>query len=208
MPPDRAASLARHNLIPPPSRRCHCRRHRPHPPGAAPAAGPFGGGERICRPSAEADGRVDRRDDEPPRGRAASPARPRCFADAAGRRVARRRPAAGRDRQGADAQCRLLILDEPTAALGGEETERLFAQIKQLRKEGVGFIYISHRLDEIARIADRVAVLRDGRLVARTNRDVPVHRVVEQMVGRSVDRMFPEIAADHEVLRVRRPHLG
>ena len=58
---------------------------------------------------------------------------------------------------------RLLILDEPTAALGGEETERLFQQIDRLRRDGVSFVYISHRLDEIARIADRIAVLRDGR---------------------------------------------
>ena len=57
---------------------------------------------------------------------------------------------------------RLLIFDEPTAALGAEETERLFEQIGRLKSEGVSFIYISHRLDEIARIADRVVVLRDG----------------------------------------------
>src|SRR6516162_8227217 len=63
-------------------------------------------------------------------------------------------------------KARLLILDEPTAALGGEETDRLFAQIDQLRKQGVSFIHIRHRLEEIARIADRIVVLRDGRLVA------------------------------------------
>jgi ribose transport system ATP-binding protein len=61
---------------------------------------------------------------------------------------------------------RLLIFDEPTAALGAEETERLFEQIGQLKSDGVSFIYISHRLDEIARIADRIIVLRDGHLVA------------------------------------------
>jgi ribose transport system ATP-binding protein len=90
---------------------------------------------------------------------------------------------------------RLLILDEPTAALGGEETQRLFAQISQLRRQGVSFIYISHRLEEIARIADRVAVLRDGRLVAQhPNAQVPVQVLLENMVGRSVDRIFPKIA--------------
>ena len=87
---------------------------------------------------------------------------------------------------------KLLILDEPTAALGGTETERLFSQITQLRKQGVSFIYISHRLDEIARIADRVAVLRDGKLVARhSSADVPIGILLENMVGRSVDRIFP-----------------
>lgn len=87
---------------------------------------------------------------------------------------------------------RLLILDEPTAALGGDETDRLFEQIDQLRAEGMALIYISHRLDEIARVADRVIVLRDGYLVAgHDTADVPVKTLVEQMVGRSVDRMFP-----------------
>jgi ribose transport system ATP-binding protein len=89
-----------------------------------------------------------------------------------------------------DAQ--LLIFDEPTAALGGEETDLLFQQIRKLRSEGMSFIYISHRLDEIAAIADRIVVMRDGRIVARHDRaDVPVRTIVEQMVGRSVERMFP-----------------
>jgi len=88
----------------------------------------------------------------------------------------------------------LLIFDEPTAALGGDETELLFQQIRKLKAEGMGFIYISHRLDEIAQIADRIVVMRDGRIVARHDRsDVPVRTVVEQMVGRSVERMFPPL---------------
>jgi ribose transport system ATP-binding protein len=102
-------------------------------------------------------------------------------------------------------KARLLILDEPTAALGGEETDRLFLQINQLRKEGVSFIYISHRLEEIARIADRIVVLRDGRLVAtHASAKVPVNILLENMVGRSVDRIFPKITIStaKEVLRV------
>jgi ribose transport system ATP-binding protein len=89
---------------------------------------------------------------------------------------------------------RLLIFDEPTAALGAEETDRLFDQIGRLKKEGVAFIYISHRLEEIARIADRIAVLRDGRLV-RTyeTAQVPTKVLVEDLVGRPLDRMFPTI---------------
>jgi len=98
---------------------------------------------------------------------------------------------------------RLLILDEPTAALGGEETERLFQQIERLKRDGVSFIYISHRLDEIARIADRVAVLRDGRLVAtHDTAQVPVKTLVEQMVGRSVDRMFPSVSVPEQQARL------
>ncbi len=102
-------------------------------------------------------------------------------------------------------KARLLILDEPTAALGGDETERLFAQIDQLRKQGVSFIYISHRLEEIARIADRIIVLRDGRLVAtHPSAQVPVSVLLENMVGRNVDRIFPKVhnPTGNEVLRV------
>jgi ribose transport system ATP-binding protein len=100
---------------------------------------------------------------------------------------------------------RLLILDEPTAALGGDETDHLFEQVERLKKEGMCFIYISHRLDEIARIADRVMVLRDGRLVgSHDTAQVPVKMLVEAMVGRSVERMFPSITRPQgsEVLRV------
>jgi ribose transport system ATP-binding protein len=97
---------------------------------------------------------------------------------------------------------KLLIFDEPTAALGGEETERLFDQIARLKADGVSFIYISHRLDEIARIADRVAVLRDGRLVAtHDTAQMQVKTLVEEMVGRPLDRMFPPMGpADGEML--------
>lgn len=63
-------------------------------------------------------------------------------------------------------ECRLLILDEPTAALTQPETERLFENIQRLRSEGVAILYISHRMDELRRIADRVSILRDGQLVA------------------------------------------
>ena len=100
---------------------------------------------------------------------------------------------------------KLLLLDEPTAALGAEETEHLFAVIDQLRTEGVSFIYVSHRLEEIARIADRIVVLRDGRWVAsHESAQVPVSQLIEDMVGRNLDRLFP--AADEpgseEVLQV------
>jgi ribose transport system ATP-binding protein len=89
---------------------------------------------------------------------------------------------------------KLLIFDEPTAALGLDETDRLFNQIRALKSEGVGFIYISHRMDEIARIADRIVVLRDGKLAAtHGTAQVPIKTLVEQMVGRPLDRMFPPI---------------
>lgn len=101
---------------------------------------------------------------------------------------------------------KLLILDEPTAALGGAETRLLFAQIEKLKSEGVGIIYISHRLEEIKQIADRIVVLRDGDKVEEFDTaDLPVRTIVEAMVGRSMDRMFPDIPApsNEAVLEIR-----
>ncbi|MBB3918756.1 sugar ABC transporter ATP-binding protein [Rhizobium fabae] len=89
---------------------------------------------------------------------------------------------------------KLLILDEPTAALGGAETEALFEQIRKLRAEGVGIIYISHRMEEIKQITDRIVVLRDGERVHEfADSSTPVRTIVESMVGRSLDRMFPTL---------------
>jgi ribose transport system ATP-binding protein len=101
---------------------------------------------------------------------------------------------------------RLLILDEPTAALGEEETDHLFAQVDALRKEGVSFIYVSHRLEEIARICDRIVVLRDGQYVAfHETAQVPVNQLVEDMVGRSIENVFPHLdpPTDREVISVK-----
>lgn len=101
---------------------------------------------------------------------------------------------------------RLLILDEPTAALGGEETQLLFQQIERLKSEGVGIIYISHRLEEIRQIADRIVVMRDGSKVKEFDSgDVPIRTIVEAMVGRSLERMFPAVPEPGEnvVLEVR-----
>ena len=104
-------------------------------------------------------------------------------------------------------KARLLILDEPTAALGMAETQRLFTQIRRLKQEGYSFIYVSHRLEEIAQIADRVVVLRDGHLVAtHDTAQVPVQVLLRDMVGRSIDRIFPPHGAPtgQEVVRVDR----
>jgi ribose transport system ATP-binding protein len=96
-----------------------------------------------------------------------------------------------------DAQ--LLILDEPTAALGDAEVEQLFEQIRRLKAEGVSFVYVSHRLAEIGRLCDRILVLRDGVLVARYDTaQVAQTELVRNMVGRSVDRLFPDIPEPHD----------
>ena len=80
--------------------------------------------------------------------------------------------------------CRLLILDEPTAALTGPETDKLFENIRRLQAEGVGIIYISHRMDEIGRIASRITALRDGRRVATHNAgEATPAELVREMVG-------------------------
>ncbi len=80
--------------------------------------------------------------------------------------------------------CRLLILDEPTAALTDPEIDKLFANIRRLQAEGVGIIYVSHRMDEIRQIANRVTVLRDGRRVATHDASaVSPAELVREMVG-------------------------
>jgi ribose transport system ATP-binding protein len=99
----------------------------------------------------------------------------------------------------------ILLLDEPTAALGGVEVENFFRVLEDIRAQGVAFIYISHRLEEIARVGDRVVVLRDGRRVADWERaDVPVEELIQAMVGRTVEQLYatpPEPEAE-VVLRV------
>jgi len=83
--------------------------------------------------------------------------------------------------------CRLLILDEPTAALTEVETERLFDHVLRLKKGGTAVIYVSHRMEEIQRLADRIAILRDGKLVAsRPAAGVSLDEVIRLMVGREV----------------------
>ena len=86
-------------------------------------------------------------------------------------------------------RCRILILDEPTASLTDREIELLFAQIRKLKAEGVGVIYISHRIEEVIDIADRVTVLRDGKKVSTlATSEVRVEDVIRMMVGRDLEQ--------------------
>lgn len=83
--------------------------------------------------------------------------------------------------------CRALLLDEPTAALTDPQVERLFTQLRQRRDEGAGIVYVSHRLEELTQIADRVSVLRDGQIVATVPAEsLSVTEAVRLMVGREV----------------------
>jgi rhamnose transport system ATP-binding protein len=88
---------------------------------------------------------------------------------------------------------RILIMDEPTAALTESDVTRLFDIVRRLRARGVGIVYISHRLDEIFAIGDRVTVLRDGAYVgARSVADTNASELVQMMVGRRIDNLFPK----------------
>src|SRR5206468_1545939 len=89
-------------------------------------------------------------------------------------------------------ELKVLILDEPSATLSGPEVERLFAVLRGLRERGLGVVYISHRLEEIFAIADRVTVLRDGRHVASAPvAGVDRAQLIRWMVGRDVTEEFP-----------------
>lgn len=91
---------------------------------------------------------------------------------------------------------KLLIMDEPTAALSEEEVERLFAILLKLRDQGVGIIYISHRLEEVVHLADRVTVFKDGKNAGELERgDISKDRMITMMVGRTLSDIYPDRSA-------------
>lgn len=88
---------------------------------------------------------------------------------------------------------KLVIMDEPTATLTGQEIEELFDVIRSLTAKGIAILYISHRLDEIFRIADRVTVMRDGQVVATLPRDeIDEKKLIRLMVGRDIANLYPK----------------
>jgi ABC-type sugar transport system ATPase subunit len=88
---------------------------------------------------------------------------------------------------------RLFVFDEPTASLGGDDVDKLFTVIRELKGRGLGIVYISHRLAELPVIADRVTVLRDGRKVGTKDiGDCPVPAMSQMMLGHSLSEMFPK----------------
>lgn len=92
------------------------------------------------------------------------------------------------------ANARVLIMDEPTASLAEEETKNLYQVIARLRASGVGIIYISHRLEELSVVADRVTVLRDGLYVGtQPMADVDRNQLIRLMVGRELSAVFPKV---------------
>jgi ribose transport system ATP-binding protein len=100
---------------------------------------------------------------------------------------------------------RILIMDEPTAALTEHEIKELFATIRKLKEQGVAIVYISHRLEELFEIGDRVTILRDGRSVGTHEvRDMSKSELIRLMVNRELTELFPKVTAQRgpEVLRV------
>ena len=89
---------------------------------------------------------------------------------------------------------RILILDEPTAALTRHETENLFTVMADLRQRGVGMLFISHHLDEIAEVGDTVTVLRDGKFIGEVPASTPEDELVKLMVGRDIEDQFPRVS--------------
>ena len=102
---------------------------------------------------------------------------------------------------------RIIIMDEPTAALTGKEITQLFSIINKLKKDGIAIVYISHRLEEIFKIGDRITVLKDGELVGTEEvKDMNNDKLVKMMVGREIKNQYPKLDdmkyAKKEVLRV------
>lgn len=89
-------------------------------------------------------------------------------------------------------QSRILVFDEPTSSLSAQEIDELFSRILALRKEGVAILYISHRLEEINRIGDRVTVFRDGQMVGTETMDkMNVDKIIKLMLGRDIENIYP-----------------
>jgi rhamnose transport system ATP-binding protein len=102
-------------------------------------------------------------------------------------------------------EARILVMDEPTAALSGVEVERLFAVVRSLRDEGAAIMFISHRFEEITALCERVTIMRDGKLVAtELVADLTVDDMIRRMVGRDLSALFPkeDVAAGDVVLEV------
>ena len=102
------------------------------------------------------------------------------------------------------AEAKILILDEPTASLADREVDRLFGVIADLKAQGVGLLYISHRLEELPRIADRVSALRDGAMVGTRAMDaVDRPTLIRMMVGRELGSVFPKVAVEPGAVALR-----
>ena len=101
---------------------------------------------------------------------------------------------------------KLIVMDEPTSSISDREIDRLFRIIRDLKAGGVSVIFISHKLDEVFAIADRVVVMRDGEIVGEVEpRQSSQDAVIQMMVGRDISSIFPKSAAEigEVILEVR-----
>lgn len=106
-------------------------------------------------------------------------------------------------------EARILVMDEPTAALSEHEVIRLFALVRDLKRQGVTILYVSHRLDEIFALCDRVTVMRDGEHTATGEiRDVTRQQLIEWMVGRRIEAEFPKRIANIGEARLKVENLS
>lgn len=99
----------------------------------------------------------------------------------------------------------VIIMDEPTSSLTDRESETLFRKIKELKEKGVSIIYISHKLDEVFRIADEITILRDGATIDTKPIDqIDANKVIELMVGRKIENLYPKVKVEigNTLLRV------
>lgn len=89
---------------------------------------------------------------------------------------------------------RLVIFDEPTTSLSRHEAEKLFELMSQLKAQGIAMVYISHNLEDVARLSDRIVVLRDGKLIGRHDREngFTIKTIIQEMVGRPMTQLFPQ----------------
>ena len=101
---------------------------------------------------------------------------------------------------------KILVMDEPTAALTAAEVERLFKVMREIAARGVGIVYISHRLEEVPRVADRVTVLRDGKVAGTASAQTPQSALVQMLVGRPLAELYPRRSGKFgkTVLRLQR----
>jgi len=105
-------------------------------------------------------------------------------------------------------EARIIIMDEPTSALNSLEVNRLFNTIYSLKKSGCGIIYISHRIEEIYTIADRISVLRDGKYIGTsTAKELPRDNLIQWMVGRKISQQFPKRSSSLGKERLKVEHL-
>ena len=106
-------------------------------------------------------------------------------------------------------QARILIMDEPTSALSDSEADKLFQLIARLKGEGCAIVYITHRLEEIFRLADRITVLRDGKSVGTSlSRELTADDLIRRMVGREIRQQFPERSPRPGEVRLRLDHFS